>query len=181
MIFARGTAGSGLGRAGTAFVEALRAKVAGRSLSTYSVNYPAGFNFARSAPLGAADAAARVQSMSATCPHTRLVLGGISQGAGVIDLITADPRPLGNWTPTPLPPGVADHIAAVAVFGNPLRNIAGGGPLDQMSRAYGARTIDLCAPEDIFCSRGTSLLAHFSYAENGMAGQAADFVAGRLP
>lgn len=181
VIFARGTGGSGLGNAGNSFVDALRTKVGGRSLDTYSVNYPAGFDFQRSAPQGAADAAARVQWMADNCPATKLVLSGISQGAGVISLITVDrPGPIGKYNPTPMPPQLADHVAAVAVFGNPLRNIAGGGPLNEMSGTYGPKTIDLCAPDDLFCSPGMSLTAHFSYDENGMTAQAADFVAGRL-
>jgi len=129
VIFARGTgADPGLGFVGDAFVDSLRSKVGGRSVGTYAVNYPAGWNFETSAPAGAADASGRVQWMADNCPNTRLVLGGMSQGAGVIDLITADARPLGRFNPTPLPTHVADHVAAVAVFGNPLRNIKGGGP-----------------------------------------------------
>lgn len=149
-------------------------------MGAYAVNYPAGFNFDTSAPAGAADAAGRVQWMAGNCPDTKLVLGGMSQGAGVIDLITVDPRPLGRFTPTPLPPHVADHVAAVAVFGNPLRDISGGGPLSQMSGTYGPKTIDLCGLDDPFCSKGLNFPAHFSYVENGMVEEAANFVAGRL-
>ncbi len=140
VIFARGTgADPGLGFVGDAFVNSLRSKVGGRSVGAYAVNYPAGYNFETSAPAGAADAAGRVHWMAANCPNTKLVLGGMSQGAGVIDLITADPGPLGRFNPTPLPPEVADHVAAVAVFGNPLRNMRGGGPLPAKSRPSGPR------------------------------------------
>lgn len=181
VIFARGTgAAPGVGWVGEAFVNSLRSKVGGRSVGTYAVNYPAGFDFDTSAPAGAADASARVQWMADNCPDTKLVLGGMSQGAGVIDLITVDPRPLGRFHPTPLPPHLADHVAAVAVFGNPLRNISGGGPLPQMSGTYGPKSIDMCALDDLFCTPGKSMLAHFAYVENGMVDQAADFVAGRL-
>lgn len=181
VIFARGTgADPGLGFVGDAFVDALRSKVGGRSVGAYAVNYPAGFDFDKSAPAGAADAAGRVQWMADNCPATRLVLGGMSQGAGVIDLITVDPQPLGNYTPTPLPAHLSDHIAAIAVFGNPLRDVKGGGPLPAMSSTYGPRSIDMCALDDLFCSKGLSLPAHFAYVDNGMVAQAADFVAGKL-
>ncbi|MCH9731663.1 MAG: cutinase family protein [Actinomycetia bacterium] len=181
VIFARGTgAPAGLGWLGDAFVDSLRAKVGGRSVGAYGVDYPAGFNFDSSAPMGAANAAGRVQWMADNCPDTKLVLGGNSQGAGVIDLITVDPQPLGRFTPTPLPPGVADNVAAVAVFGNPLREIRGAGPLPQMSSTYGAKSIDLCAMGDPFCSNGFNFAAHFAYIENGMVEEAANFVAGRL-
>ncbi|RZT15704.1 cutinase [Mycobacterium sp. BK558] len=181
VIFARGTgAEPGLGFVGDALVDSLRSKVGGRTVGAYAVNYPAGWNFDTSAPQGAADAAARVQWMADNCPNTKLVLGGMSQGAGVIDLITADPRPLGRFTPTPLPTHLADHVAAVAVFGNPLRNVRGGGPLPALSGTYGPKTIDMCALDDLFCSKGLSLPAHFAYVENGMVEQAAEFVVGKL-
>jgi cutinase-like protein len=181
VIFARGTgAAPGMGWVGEAFVDSLRSKVGGRSVGAYAVNYPAGYDFDTSAPAGAADAAGRVQWMADNCPDTKLVLGGMSQGAGVIDLITVDPRPLGRFTPTPMPPQLADHVAAVAVFGNPLRNIGGGGSLPQMSATYGPKSIDMCALDDMFCTPGHSLTAHFAYVRNGMVDQAADFVASRL-
>ncbi|MGE2835918.1 cutinase family protein [Mycobacterium sp. SMC-4] len=181
VIFARGTgAPPGLGWLGDAFVDSLRGKVGGRSVGAYAVNYPASFDFDASAPAGAADAAARVRHMAANCPDTRLVLGGNSQGAGVIDLITVDPQPLGRWTPTPLPPELADHVAAVAVFGNPLRNVRGGGPLPEKSGTFGPKTIDMCAVDDLFCSRGLNFASHFAYVKNGMVDEAASFVAGRL-
>ncbi|WP_041781939.1 cutinase family protein [Mycolicibacterium chubuense] len=181
VIFARGTgADPGLGFVGDALVNSLRSKVGGQSVGTYAVNYPAGWNFDTSAPAGAADASARVQWMADNCPNTKLVLGGMSQGAGVIDLITVDATPPGRFTATPLPPRLADHVAAVAVFGNPLRTMRGGGPLPAMSRTFGPKTIDMCALDDIFCSPGKSLPAHFAYVENGMTDQAADFVAARV-
>lgn len=181
VIFARGTgAPAGLGWLGDAFVERLRAEVDDRSVAAYAVNYPASFDFDTSAPAGAADAAARVQYMADNCPDTKLVLGGNSQGAGVIDLITVDPGPLGRFTPTPMPAHLAGQVAAVAVFGNPLRDIRGGGPLPELSGLYGAKTIDLCGLNDPFCSDGFNFVAHFSYIENGMVDQAVDFVAARV-
>lgn len=181
VIFARGTgAPAGLGWLGDAFVDSLRGKVGGRSVGAYGVNYPASFDFDASAPLGAADAAGRVQWMADNCPDTQLVLGGNSQGAGVIDLITIDPRPIGRFSPTPLAPHLTNHVAAVAVFGNPLRDMPGGGALPQLSGAFGGKSIDLCGVDDPFCSSGFNFPAHFSYIKNGMVDEAATFVAGRL-
>ena len=180
VIFARSTNGVGLGDVGQLLVDTVRSKAGGRSVEAYSVNYPASFDFPNSLPIGAVDAAGRVQWLADNCPNTRIVLSGLSQGAGVVDLITMD-RPLGEWTPTPMPPDLADHVAAVAVFGNPAGNIPGGGSLATMSRLYGAKTIDLCAPDDMYCwPGGQSFLAHIAYAQNGMVAQAADFVAARL-
>jgi cutinase-like protein len=180
VVFARGTGElPGVGWLGQAFVDALRPLVGGRSVGVYAVNYPASWDFSNSASAGARDASAHVQYMAANCPSTRMVLGGMSQGAGVIDLITIGARTIWFFTPVPLPPGVADHVAALAVFGNPSRNVPGLGPLTAISPIYGAKAIDMCAPDDPYCSQGISFLAHFSYLQNGMVSQAATFAASR--
>lgn len=173
VVFARGTHDSpGVGRVGDAFIGALRSQVGGRSVGAYGVNYPASYDF-RAAADGANDASARVQDMANTCPDTRLVLGGYSQGAAVIDVIAAVPVP-GLGFSAPLPPEAADHVAAVAVFGNPSNRL--GQPLTN-SPVYGARTIDLCANGDPVCSNGQNFSAHTAYTP-GLTNQAASFVAG---
>ena len=62
------------------------------------------------------DAAAFIQNMAESCPQTKLVLG-YSQGAAVVDILTATGRSILGFT-SPLPETVADQIAVVAVFGN---------------------------------------------------------------
>ena len=68
-----------------------RGKVGGRSVGSYAVNYPADYNFLLAGE-GANDASAHVQYMMGACPNTRLVLGGYSQGAAVIDVISVSPH-----------------------------------------------------------------------------------------
>jgi cutinase-like protein len=173
VVFARGTNDDpGLGRIGSAFVNALRNRVGGRSVGTYAVNYPASYDFLAAAD-GANDASGHIQWMVDNCPNTRLVLGGYSQGAAVIDVISAVPFPAIGFT-APLPPNAADHIAAVAVFGNPSAKL--GLPLTA-SPVYGSRAIDLCNPDDPVCTDGRSVAAHRAY-DGGPANQAAGFVAG---
>ncbi|MCV7159815.1 cutinase family protein [Mycolicibacterium brisbanense] len=173
VVFARGTNDSpGLGRIGNAFVSSLRNKVGGRSVGTYAVNYPASYDFLAAAD-GANDASGHVQWMMDNCPNTRLVLGGYSQGAAVIDVISAVPFPAVGFN-APLPPNAPDHIAAVAVFGNPSAKL--GLPMTA-SPVYGARAIDLCNPNDPVCTDGNSVDAHRAY-DGGPASQAANFVAG---
>ncbi len=173
VVFARGTnEPPGVGGVGQAFIGSLRSQVSGRSVGVYAVNYPATDDFVRSSWAGAGDARAHVQSMVASCPNTRLVLGGYSQGAGVIDMTT-----------DALPPQTADHVAAVAVFGNPESNFArtlGGGRLPTISPLYRPKTIDLCVPDDPICSEGRNATAHVLYVQSGMTNQAAAFVASRL-
>ncbi len=174
VVFARGTNDSpGLGNVGGAFVDALRGKVGGRSVGAYAVNYPASFDFLAAAG-GANDASAHIQYMVDNCPNTRLVLGGYSQGAAVIDVISAVPIPAVGFN-NPLPPNVPDHVAAIAVFGNPSAKL--GLPLT-VSPVWGGRAIDLCNADDAVCQTdGENMAAHRAYA-GGPTNQAADFVAG---
>ena len=150
------------------------------SLGVYAVNYPATSNeLANSASAGAKDASAHVEYMAANCPDTRMVLGGYSLGAVVIDLITAAGVPSHGSIPAPMPPEVADHVVAVAVFGNPwVRSL--GAPLTAISPLYGAKAIDLCNPGDPICSDGGDASAHGRYVQSGMVDQAATFAASRL-
>ena len=176
VVFARGTnEDPGIGRVGQAFVNDLSNLVGGRSLGVYAVNYPASYDFLAAAA-GANDASAHIQNVVNSCPNTKLVLGGYSQGAAIIDVLAAVPFPVIGFN-NPLPPNVANRIAALAVFGNPSAKI--GIPLTS-SPVYGARAIDLCNPGDPICSPGDDVPAHRSYGPDGTAGQAATFVANLL-
>jgi cutinase len=181
VVFARGADDPpGVGYIGQPFVDSLRSQVGGRSVGVYAVNYPAGHDLSNSAPVGAKDASAHVQYMAANCPNTRMVLGGYSLGAAVIDVITSASVPLPfGLVPAPMPPKVADHVAAVAVFGNPSSK-GPGGPLTAISPLYGAKAIDLCNPGDPICSDGGDMSAHIQYVQSGMVRQAATFAASRL-
>jgi cutinase-like protein len=190
VTFARATAEPpGVGGVGQAFVDSLRSQVGGRSVGVYPVNYPAGDDIAPSANAGANDAHAHVRSMVANCPNTKLVLGGYSQGAGVIDLITIARAPVSGLIPDILTADEADHVAAVATFGNPSDRYLGA-PVNVLSDWYGAKAIDLCAPGDPVCTPGAALTlpshdelfspAHLSYKQSGMPSQAATFVASHL-
>ena len=103
-------------------------------MGVYAVNYPASYDFLAAAD-GANDASAFIQDVVNTCPNTRLVLGGYSQGAAIIDIITSVPFPAIGFN-TPLPPNVPDHVAALAVFGNPTAKV--GLPLTS-SPVYGGQ------------------------------------------
>ena len=173
VVSARGTnQPPGVGINGQAFIDSLRSKLPGRNIAVYAVDYPASEDLVKSPLVGADDARAHVQATVAQCPNTRIVLSGYSQGANVIDRITGE-----------LPPGVADHVAAVAVFGNPRSSLASklvGSQLATISPLYRPKTIDLCVPDDPVCSEGTDWSAHQLYIQSGMTTQAAAFVAQRL-
>jgi cutinase len=107
----------------------------------------------------------------------------------VIGYITADAIPAGFTPPAgitgpPLAPGVADHVAAVALFGKPsngfLNSIDRDAPPITVGHLYSGKTIDLCIPEDPICSPGgNDNGAHTLYSVNGMTGRAAEF--GSMP
>lgn len=122
VIFARGTTElPGLGPTGDAFVEALRPQLGDKTLGVYAVDYPATTAFS-TAVQGIADARARILANAANCPDTKMVLGGFSQGAAVMGFVTSSAVPDGvspTEVPAPMPPEIADHVAAVALFGKP--------------------------------------------------------------
>lgn len=170
VVFARGREEPpGVGAVGDALVGSLRSKTR-MSIGVYGVNYPADL----SAALGANDMSAHVQSMAASCPKTREILGGYSLGAASADLVTALTRPALGFT-NPLPPGMDQHIAAVVLFGNGTKKL---GP----APAFAGKTIDQCAPGDPICGNGTNWPSHLqpSYIDSGLVDQAAAFVAGKL-
>ncbi len=124
VVFARGTnEPPGPGRVGQAFVDSLRSLVNGRSVALYAVDYPASYDFLRAVD-GANDARQFVESTVSACPQTKVVLGGYSQGAAVVDLITVPGQATFGFG-NPLPSDIADHVAAVAVFGNPFPTAPG--------------------------------------------------------
>ena len=178
VVFARGTNDApGLGRPGQAFADALRSQVGGRTLTTYAVNYPANYDFLAAAD-GAADATTHISQMALTCPSTRIVLGGYSQGAAVVDMLAGIP-PLGNkigevGSAAPLPSSLLPNIAAVAVFGNPATKFSN--PITRS--VFGGKAIDLCKDGDPICSGGRNPFAHSDYVSSGLTSQAANYVAG---
>jgi cutinase len=177
VVFARGTNDTpGMGRVGDAFSDALRPQLGSRTMGTYAVNYPASYDFL-TAQDGAVDAANHIGVMATQCPNTRIVLGGYSQGAAVVDMLAGIP-PLGNKVgeiaqAPALPANLDNNIAAVAVFGNPSTKFS----IPITSTVYSARAIDLCKDGDPICSRGRNPFAHSDYVSAGLTDQAADFVA----
>jgi cutinase len=190
VVFARGTGEDpGVGPTGQAFVDALRARLGGRSMDVYPVNYPASDQWSTGLD-GIRDAGAHVVSMAGSCPNTKMVLGGFSQGAAVMGFVTSpavpdsipadvDPATI----PKPLSPDVANHVAAVVLFGTPNVRAMNflGQPQIVIGPLYQDKTIKVCAPEDPVCSDGMNFAAHDGYADDGgVISQGADFAASRL-
>ena len=182
MIFARGRIEPpGTGLVGNAFVSALRSKTT-KSLDYYAVDYLADIDVVQ----GANDMSRRIQYMAANCPNTRLVIGGYSLGAAVTDVVLAIPSPVFGYT-NPLPLGMDDHIAAVALFGNGTQKVFG--PVAEVIPKWGGKTIDLCTADDPICNDNMdpeTWVANWSshlqgaYIDSGLVDQAAAFAAARI-
>ena len=182
VVFARGrTEPPGTGQVGEAFVDAVRART-DKNVGFYAVNYPADTEVVQ----GANDMSRHIQFMAANCPNTRLVLGGYSLGAAVTDVVVAVPSPIFGYS-NPLPLGMDEHIAAVALFGNGTRKVLG--PVSAISPLYGDKTIDLCTADDPVCNNNLDPNTwvdnwpshqYAAYVDAGLVDQAAEFVAARL-
>jgi cutinase len=184
VVFARGTAEEpGAGPTGDAFVDALRSRIGTKTLELYPVDYPATTEFPKALD-GVRDASARVESMAANCPNTNIVLGGFSQGAAVAGFVTANVIPDGapEGVPNPMPPDVATHVAAVALFGKPndrfMRAI--NQPDVEVGPLYAGKTVEMCVDDDFVCSSGRDFTAHTQYVETGKVDDAATFAAAKV-
>ena len=189
VVFARGTfEAPGVGATGQAFVDALNARLPGKTVDVYAVNYAASLDFGQAAD-GIVDASNKIETIAASCPNTKIVLGGYSQGAAVAGYTTTDTVPAGFALPAgitgPMPAAIAPHVAAVVLFGTPdtwFLNLADrNAPPITVGQLYTAKTLQLCATGDPVCfPGGLERAAHSSYKDNGMADQAADFAARQL-
>ncbi|BBX23095.1 putative cutinase [Mycolicibacter terrae] len=173
VVFARGSGQPpGLGDVGEAFVASLKEQLSGRDVQVYPVEYPASTDYRNSALLGENDATAHIQATIANCPNTKLVLGGYSQGASVIEMSSNS-----------LPPAVARHVVAVALFGtpsSPYSTSLWGGPLPVLAASYHPKSITFCLAGDIYCEESGSVVPHLMYVQDGKADEGAAFAANRL-
>ncbi|MGW0611472.1 cutinase family protein [Streptomyces sp. NPDC002788] len=155
---------------------ALQKKLAGKSLSSYKVNYPADLS-PTSAAQGNLDLVNHVKSQAAACPNQKFVLVGYSQGANVVDNsigISSAGAVVGSPIVATLPAAVEPKVAAVLLFGNPIRALG-----KSVTGTYQSRTLDICAKGDPVCeSGGGDVGAHLGYRDD--ADTAAAFAAGRL-
>lgn len=178
VIFARGTDEPvGTGEVGQAFIDSLRQDT-GKNVAVYAVNYKASLLQLHWGD-GAKDAISQIKSFADKCPDTPLVLGGYSQGAAVMDIVTGVPVGGINFGNS-LPPQYANKIAAVATFGNPADR--SGGPISAQSQLFGSKAIDMCNPSDPICHAGpgNQWSGHTDGYVPGYTTQAANFVATKL-
>lgn len=178
IVAARGTFEPGtLGLiVGDPVFSALQKKITGKTLSSYAVNYPADLSLT-SAATGNLDVVNHVNAQAAACPNQRFILVGYSQGANVVDNsigISSDGAVVGSPIVATIPAALAPRVAAVLLFGNPIRALG-----KSVTGTYQSRTIDFCANGDPICQNGgTDVLAHLGYTSDADA--AATFAAGKV-
>lgn len=177
IVFARGTGErQGLGSTGSAFVSSLTSALSGRAVSSYAVVYAANYEQTSAGP-GSTDLVNHVTSIASSCPSTKFVLGGYSQGATVVD------KALGIFTltggsGTALPTALAPKVAAIVVFGNPLG--LQRQTIETASATYGARAKSFCNTGDPVCGNGGNVFAHLQYVSNGSTTAGAQFAATKV-
>jgi cutinase len=178
VIFARGTGEpKGVGKVGQAFVDSLRQDT-GMDIDVYGVNYSAG-KLQLGGGDGANDAINQIKTTVQKCPATKIVLGGYSQGASVIDIVGGVQVAGITWGHS-LPPEYANNITAVATFGNIADR--SGSPISAQSAVFGSKAIDMCNPGDPICHAGpgNEWSDHTDGYVPSFTTQAASFVAARL-
>ncbi|PQE16247.1 hypothetical protein CJF32_00010744 [Rutstroemia sp. NJR-2017a WRK4] len=160
VIFARGTSEPGnVGiLVGPPFFYALEAAVGTSSLTIQGVN-----NYAASVatylaggdPVGSAEMAKEIKAAYASCPNTKLVVAGYSQGGQLVHNSIAL-----------LPAAVAKWISSVVIFGDPDKGQA-------IPNVPASKVVVYCGAGDNICANGDLILpAHLVYAENAAAAAA---------
>jgi hypothetical protein len=168
-----------------------------QTVSRASVSYPASLNnYANSSLQGINALKSQLTSLVQSCPNTKVVLLGYSQGAHVVlDVLGGGQGgSLGTATPA-IASNIASHVVAAATFGDP-RHVTSGPNFNvgtstrnglfprssaQISalNAFSPRIRAWCDANDEFCSSGNSLNVHLTYL-NRYQNDAANFVLGRI-
>ena len=93
--------------------------------------------------------------------HTAAVMGFVTSAAIPDGVDAAD-------VPRPMPPDVANHVAAVTLFGTPSHKFTDivGAPPVVIGPLYQPKTIELCATDDPVCSDGGDWAAHAAYVDD---------------
>lgn len=179
VVFARGTdEPKGMGQVGDAFANSLREQAVGLNIGTYPVNYDAG-KLQLGSGDGAKDMIKHIKSMASSCPDTKLVLGGYSQGANVVNIVAGNPIVGIAWGES-LPAASAGNVAAIATFGNVANR--SGTKLPNQSAMFSGKGIDMCNPADPICHAGSgnAWSGHTDGYVPAYTTQAAAFAASKL-
>lgn len=195
VITARGsTEAPGEGSTGALVTQIVNAS--DQTVSRAAVDYPATLtNYANSSARGVSALTTQLTRQVDKCPDQKIVLTGFSQGAHVVlDVLGGGGGGvLGTATP-PISPAVADHVTAVATFGDPRHVVDQPADLGTSTRnglfprsaaqlrtltGFANRTQAFCDSGDPFCDKGRNLGVHSTYL-NRHQDDAADFVLDKI-
>lgn len=141
------------------------------SISAYSVAYPADYSFNLGA--GSADLVGHLSYQAGACPNQRFILVGYSQGASVVHAALGTGAVSWVGGRVQLPGDLGARVAAVLLFGDPMRAIGWGVPGE-----YAWRAGNWCTGGDPICGGGMNATSHVSYGDSMVA--AANFAADRI-
>jgi hypothetical protein len=167
-----------------------------QTVSRASVSYPATLqNYNSSSLQGIQAATTQITNLVNSCPNTKVVLMGYSQGAHVmLDVLGGGQGGSLGTATAPLASNIASHVVAVATFGDP-RHVPGQSfdlgtstkngrfPRSQTQlnvlAGFASRIAAWCDANDQFCDSGNSLQVHLSYL-NRYQTAAQNFVIGKI-
>ena len=153
-----------------------------QTVSRAAVDYPATLtNYADSSAEGVSALTEQLTDQVAECPDQKIVLAGFSQGAHVVlDVLGGGGGGvLGEATP-PISESIADHVTAVATFGDPRHVVDQPGDAGTSTRngvfprsadqletldGFADRIQSFCDSGDTFCDRGLRLAVHSTYLD----------------
>ncbi len=168
-----------------------------QTVSRASVNYPATLNnYANSSLQGINALKSQLTNLVNSCPNTKVVLMGYSQGAHVVgDVLGGGQGGSLGATTAPVASSVSSHVVAVATFGDPRHVVSGpnfnagtsnrNGLFPRSAaqvnalNAFSPRIRAWCDANDTFCSSGFSTTVHLTYL-NRYQDAAAQFVLGLI-
>ncbi|KAJ7838175.1 cutinase [Mycena olivaceomarginata] len=151
------------------------------TVSRESVNYPATLtNYDSSESLGVTDMRNKLAAQARSCPSTKIVLMGYSQGAQVTgDTMVANGAGV-NQVAAVILMGDPAHVAGESFQKGTANNRNGLFPRsDHGLEQFSAKIASFCDTGDEFCASGISLPVHLGYVQE-YGSQAAAFVLGRI-
>lgn len=169
MVYARGSTQDGnLGdQPGPQLASSLQTSLGADRIAVQGVEYPAGLaqNLIPGGtdPRDAADMADLIANVSSTCPDSKIVVSGYSQGAAMVHRAVEQIDD----------PAVLNQIAAAVTFGDTQKKQDD----EQVPNVDPAKTLILCNDGDLVCD-GTLIVTKNHLDYTGKVQQASDFVTG---
>jgi hypothetical protein len=168
-----------------------------QTVSRASVSYPATLNnYANSSLQGINALKTQLTNLVNSCPSTKVVLMGYSQGAHVVlDVLGGGQGGSLGTATAPISTSIGSHVVAVATFGDPRhvpnqpfnlgtstrngRFPRSSTQLNVLNSNYSGKIAAWCDRNDTFCDSGFSTNVHLTYLDR-YQNAAANFVLGKV-